>query len=1757
MGFGVLDNFLDAHSGLNQLGPGASPLDIQGTFHGLTWDRIQDPLLAMGSLIDPGALLSSSLDKASPLRLSVVSLEDDQLRALADELRSMGETVLVLDPSREGLNDLARTLQQQGRHYNEIQIFGHGGDNNFRVGKNNLSTRTLWRYRDALEEIGHVISPGGDLLLYGCNLAEGVKGKQLIERLATITGADVAASTDLTYANGQNSDWDLEWSAGAIDNRPFHDVLTGLNWQGQLGGTASLSGSELRVTDASGVIGISRDAATGNILLSGTSQSSISNSSATVISKVSVTGKSFEVSGINLDRYSTDTLYPGAYDVVINATGSYDAGSTADSGNLTVSGEIRSFGGNVSLSSPGKITIRSTDTSAVKGLVDARAWSGSTATTTAGNLTIKFQSEGRDLPMMLWMPQVDVNLEVGNTSGTGKTQLFAKDVKITGSAAIASDLISNSSSNQGLTVLNELLDTAIYGLTTALSPLPATIKTGSTSTKVAFSNAELQASGSINLDLSSSLALKAPAYGSAWWQNSLLLWSAGVAVGSTTTDLDIKSSSLNTSGGDITIKTTSSNELSADSTLKINPGKSKSNPEEGSKENNNKVISSFGVTVCNTKSSITLDATSQIKATGSISIENTADPTAETTSAAVLFYGGRGSASASIGYDKTNATVQIDGLIQSEGQVYADPLPAATLFSQFWNYVQAGTGPNYTVTTPAGNAITAAVSINLGQVVRAANGDLFKFTGSNGTSLDLRTLNIATDNRFSVVGSSSFAVNENLKVGDEVKVENASSGYAFKVRALADGTKVIEGRNGIELTRTGSTDTFSVNPGDRILGDDGRHYLYRGSTFLSTTLDQLDPRGANWAIAPLLESGAVMQITAILDNSVAGKDYILATDQPLDLEKDQATGTNHGIYKVSDITFNASLSTSVDLANNEIILTAAVGSTRDAYGPGQPVRYYVLPDKASGQDSYPIGGLTGDTLYYLIPRGGDRFALALTPENALANRAIDLTQLGTGSQHLIHYDLGTNFTVKAQLQPLATGDYRPPSTPVAQVAGLILSGNYEVGDSVTITFQNQGLANTDPQELSYKATSSNITDIRNGIINLINSSSGIGTGTGSYLQAAAGTIAGVTAINLSAKTAGSPFLVIAAATNGPVSTNSDRTQAISVESLTQNVTPPNQLNQKLSLTGAPTGLGNIATVQLSSGLLQTSANALIGAQAFLTAADVLVNSAGTSLASTVNLTLQPGDVLYVETGTSTTTGTYRRYVGSAAWSGSASALRSALTSQSMNWLVGAGPLMELILPGTSTTDYRLQSTTQGTPSLNNGILSVSSKAGLAFVVQTPTVVFNPAISVDSANNILTLSGLGAATGDVISYRVDPVFTRTTNQSLFLPITANGIKNGSNIWSEVTLPSTAVSTSAGIYKLTYYSTNPLFGSTGRAPASDPMGGLQEGQVLYAKAGSTAGTINLFRDAAATQSLSLNTSESSANTTHYFKLDVNVQQPSQPVGGISPNDELVLIALGGDRYQLVEDSSALEQALPRTLLGRQISDTTRLSKVVDDEVAGIAIKSGITAENAVEAETSIGGEPALNDNFSNAGVSTLMAKGLQGVMDKLFQIDINPARSEVEQGSSISGAIALNLGEHIASIDQGSTGKIVAGASKAVNIGSSIEATFKNINKSETEHASSTAINVALGVNNLSNTAKNNLKGLIQTEGAVTLDANTEYPSLFMGTFGNSKKIGEWFQSPTNILDSLSDVTGVFVGESFNSFSQVRIAGKEENGKPKQY
>lgn len=61
------------------------------------------------------------------------------------------------------------------------------------------------------------LSETGDILLYGCNVAQGEAGARFIEQLSAYTGAEVAASTDYTGALALGGDWVLEASTGAIE----------------------------------------------------------------------------------------------------------------------------------------------------------------------------------------------------------------------------------------------------------------------------------------------------------------------------------------------------------------------------------------------------------------------------------------------------------------------------------------------------------------------------------------------------------------------------------------------------------------------------------------------------------------------------------------------------------------------------------------------------------------------------------------------------------------------------------------------------------------------------------------------------------------------------------------------------------------------------------------------------------------------------------------------------------------------------------------------------------------------------------------------------------------------------------------------------------------------------------------------------------------------------------------------------------------------------------------------------------------------------------------------------------------------------------------------------------------------------------------------------------------------------------------------------------------------------------------------------
>ena len=171
--------------------------------------------------------------------------------------------VVVLDHRYDGIDQMTDVL---AAHYGlaAVQVLSHGASGTLRLGSSQFNDGRLEQEKTRVANWGKALRPGGDILLYGCDVAKGVEGMAFVDNLAQLTGADVAASTDATGSAARGGDWTLEYSTGTIESAPlfeavelagYEDVLTGLT-PVVSGTTATFTGSagadilHLRVSDS-------------------------------------------------------------------------------------------------------------------------------------------------------------------------------------------------------------------------------------------------------------------------------------------------------------------------------------------------------------------------------------------------------------------------------------------------------------------------------------------------------------------------------------------------------------------------------------------------------------------------------------------------------------------------------------------------------------------------------------------------------------------------------------------------------------------------------------------------------------------------------------------------------------------------------------------------------------------------------------------------------------------------------------------------------------------------------------------------------------------------------------------------------------------------------------------------------------------------------------------------------------------------------------------------------------------------------------------------------------------------------------------------------------------------------------------------------------------------------------------------------------------------------------------------------------------
>ncbi len=190
------DVFADAVNGLlNDFGADA----VSDTIHDAFAETQQD-----------GATdVNITVDAAPELVVINSSVKDvDQI------ISSLGanQEVLILENGKDAMAQINDYLNASGQEYSAIHVVSHGNAGYITLAGERFDASNF----DAAEwaAVGEHLTADGDILFYGCNLAENEAGQDFIAMVADASGADVAASTDATGISGN---WVLEYTLGNVN----------------------------------------------------------------------------------------------------------------------------------------------------------------------------------------------------------------------------------------------------------------------------------------------------------------------------------------------------------------------------------------------------------------------------------------------------------------------------------------------------------------------------------------------------------------------------------------------------------------------------------------------------------------------------------------------------------------------------------------------------------------------------------------------------------------------------------------------------------------------------------------------------------------------------------------------------------------------------------------------------------------------------------------------------------------------------------------------------------------------------------------------------------------------------------------------------------------------------------------------------------------------------------------------------------------------------------------------------------------------------------------------------------------------------------------------------------------------------------------------------------------------------------------------------------------------------------------------------
>jgi VCBS repeat-containing protein len=141
--------------------------------------------------------------------------------------------VYLLDSNHDGLSQVTHFLGQH-QAVDSVHFLSHGTSRAVKLGATWIDSDVLSAREHEFRNWRGVLAEHADLLFYSCDLAASDVGRDMLERIAQWTGADVAASDNATGASVLGGDWILEYHYGSVESTIAVGLELQERWEGLL-----------------------------------------------------------------------------------------------------------------------------------------------------------------------------------------------------------------------------------------------------------------------------------------------------------------------------------------------------------------------------------------------------------------------------------------------------------------------------------------------------------------------------------------------------------------------------------------------------------------------------------------------------------------------------------------------------------------------------------------------------------------------------------------------------------------------------------------------------------------------------------------------------------------------------------------------------------------------------------------------------------------------------------------------------------------------------------------------------------------------------------------------------------------------------------------------------------------------------------------------------------------------------------------------------------------------------------------------------------------------------------------------------------------------------------------------------------------------------------------------------------------------------------------------------------------------------------